>query len=760
MSDNQEALLGYDGSPQPHEPPKEKMCLKVFVLVLFLAAILIGPNLIRPKQDPPYTYLTCKLTKAGDCDGQPFISNGFNHPTFHTVIARGQFNPLNERIGWHTLDIATFQPASDATQAIALGYLEGYLTFKQINDSLLNDNATRFNSRPDDARQQLAKFFETREKFLSTFDKDDTPYGRAVQLTNKMQIGLSRGYEDHSHESGEPVLFDLAIWSQRAEFGDIFNTIYQSSTRNCWDMTQQQLDDLMGDEHCSSISKTTIDVSDIATCRKVGKKIDQLTTNTPTQTKNNKDTKTSPLRRHTVKLNEDVECSVDYLVDFAVAHDTWTGFVDMGIRIVKKYSTEFRLYTELHPQQPERRNERIDPKLEKKTKIEPWVITLTGYAGMLTSYDDYYVLSSPSQQLIVTETTNTNCNKELWLRNSPESISTTQRTIIASLLAINGMDWVTQFAKHNSGTYNNQWMVLDGRLFSQDDIEFEIKPFENNKEVNDVVKMVMDSDHDIVTKSANKMFYSQIIKTRYPAGFYVIAEQAPGLVIIKDVTDVVNTKTYWASYNRPYLPEIYKEMGFDKATEAMGDYYSFDKYARAQVMARDLPIKPFPSVIDIQDEYPVQPTTTTYDLMRYMRFNDFQNDPLSRNCAIYAIASRYDLIPPEGCGKPLAKPNARGQIDVKIGTVLTTRHNYIESLDKVGINNPLLNEKASVVDWKQGVLKLDNSVKHQNALFWIISGPTTDQGHKPFTWDDPRWVNFTHYGHPTHFDFDWVQLIH
>lgn len=40
------------------------------------------------------------------------------------------------------------------------------------------------------------------------------------------------------------------------------------------------------------------------------------------------------------------------------------------------------------------------------------------------------------------------------------------RSMISNMLAKTGKQWVDIFGKYNSGTYNNQWTVLDWKLFT------------------------------------------------------------------------------------------------------------------------------------------------------------------------------------------------------------------------------------------------------------------------------------------------------
>lgn len=41
------------------------------------------------------------------------------------------------------------------------------------------------------------------------------------------------------------------------------------------------------------------------------------------------------------------------------------------------------------------------------------------------------------------------------------------RTIVANRVGVDGKSWSDFFSMHNSGTYNNQWMVVDYKLFKR-----------------------------------------------------------------------------------------------------------------------------------------------------------------------------------------------------------------------------------------------------------------------------------------------------
>ena len=56
-------------------------------------------------------------------------------------------------------------------------------------------------------------------------------------------------------------------------------------------------------------------------------------------------------------------------------------------------------------------------------------------------------------------------NKTLLSLIKPESVLTWVRGMMANRMATDGTSWVSWFSKHNSGTINNQWMVVDMNVF-------------------------------------------------------------------------------------------------------------------------------------------------------------------------------------------------------------------------------------------------------------------------------------------------------
>ena len=195
------------------------------------------------------------------------------------------------------------------------------------------------------------------------------------------------------------------------------------------------------------------------------------------------------------------------------------------------------------------------------------------------------------------------------------------RAVVANNLASSGQDWVNVFRRHNSGTYNNQWMVVDYKRFKTGDTE--LRP-----------------------------------------GLLWILEQIPGTVMADDLTSVLQKQQYWPSYNSPYFPEIFNMSGNPALVEKFGDWFTYDMTPRARIFRRD-----HAGVSDVAK------------MMRLMRYNDFKNDPLSK-CKCQppysgenAISARCDLNPANGT-YPFGALGHRdhGATDMKLTTTKLVSH--------------------------------------------------------------------------------------
>ena len=224
-----------------------------------------------------------------------------------------------------------------------------------------------------------------------------------------------------------------------------------------------------------------------------------------------------------------------------MGHNTWTSYVLLAYRIYKVY------------------------------KFDPFTITQSSHPATISSGDDWYQSSSG---LGVQETTNFVFNTSLYTSVVPHTVAEFIRVMAATFTATKGQEWVEFFEMYNSGTYNNQYMVVDFKKYAPG---------------------------------------STIVP-----GTLWIAEQTPGYIHSGDVSDQLNEHGYWASYNIAYWWDIYTISGYENMKQQQGNFWSHGKSARPEIFRRNETM-----------------VTDLASMMRMMRYNNFQNDDLSiiPNCS-------------------------------------------------------------------------------------------------------------------------------
>lgn len=86
-------------------------------------------------------------------------------------------------------------------------------------------------------------------------------------------------------------------------------------------------------------------------------------------------------------------------------------------------------------------------------------MSMSSYPATIVSLDDFLTISSG---LITTETTLNIYNQSLYNMNDASSqLFEPVRIMVANRLSTNGKEWTETVSRYNSGTYNNQWMVVD-----------------------------------------------------------------------------------------------------------------------------------------------------------------------------------------------------------------------------------------------------------------------------------------------------------
>ncbi|OHS95791.1 Phospholipase B-like protein B [Tritrichomonas foetus] len=285
--------------------------------------------------------------------------------------------------------------------------------------------------------------------------------------------------------------------------------------------------------------------------------------------------------------------------DVYFAQDTWSDYRDLHA-----YLKEYNLNI------PEFKSHRV---------------SLSTRTGHIASVDDFW---TNDKGLLVLETTMHNWNQTLYdLYVKPESVLTWIRSYHAMFATEGGQEWTEHFIRENSGTYNNEYIVLDTKLF---------KPGEK-------------PEKDLLW----------------------IIEQYPGIYRSKDITEELVNQTFFPSVNTPWFEDLFQianYSGIQAADPQKAAFWSFYNQSRTKIIFRDAP-----NIASYQE------------FQKFMRYNDYLHDPLlqiqyldqpskSWSEPAQGILSRYDLRPKEGT--PYGAKNHFGGIDSKTARVTEFASNY------------------------------------------------------------------------------------
>ncbi|XP_065837350.1 phospholipase B-like 1 [Oscarella lobularis] len=243
--------------------------------------------------------------------------------------------------------------------------------------------------------------------------------------------------------------------------------------------------------------------------------------------------------------------------DIVFGHTTWFSFSIM-LRIYKHYDLNLQ-----------------DPATASKG------VSFSSYPGCLVSLDDFYIMSSG---IIMLQTTNNMWNHSLYDLVKPQSLLAWHRVKVANTMASTSQMWAEIVAKYNSGTYTNQYMLLDLKRFK--------------------AKMSLED------------------------GALWVAEQIPGLTVAQDLTRMLR-EGHWASYNVPFYEKIYNMSGYVDFVESHGVEFSHELAPRAKIFRRDSD-----KVAGVES------------LKSLLRYNNYKNEPYSGGNACNTICCRGDMLNP------------------------------------------------------------------------------------------------------------------
>ena len=208
-------------------------------------------------------------------------------------------------------------------------------------------------------------------------------------------------------------------------------------------------------------------------------------------------------------------------------------------------------------------------------------VILSTRIGMIGSLDDFYVSDS---NFMVFETSLLNMNETLMKSYvTPERLNYWIRANTAMFVAENGSHWVDLFIADNSGTYNNDYYVIDINKFTP-----------GEKPTKDLVWLV---------------------------------EQVPSETVYKfDVTQNLTDKGYIVSFNVPFSEEIYDIMDYKSRANIDTLYVPYFQNCRYLISEREMPN-----------------VTTFDDFLQIGRYNKYKTDPVSKGNPYATIASRNEL---------------------------------------------------------------------------------------------------------------------
>lgn len=458
------------------------------------------------------------------------------------------FNYSLHATGWSQLWVSTAELTARELQDDALsrqrrqetmfaaGYAEAALTHRRIDEHYVNVYSTFFRNSDaagQEALRGLQAFLHENlewmraqvERYSALPEHLDARYWEAIGLILAQFDGLVQGYQRFSKKQPPVSEIDLFMLNADGDLEDLIPVIQHRQKRTTGS---------------GSNPNTAADMV----------------------------TKSFYTFLKTLKCSALIRILPDF-ADLVWGHATWDTYSSMN-RIYKHYEVP------LPPAASAGRAVAGTSSGNARRKI-----SMSSSPGYLSSVDDWYMTNAG---LGVTETTHGVFDSDLYAFVTPQSVLCWLRSNVANFLGEDGMSWAATFSKYNSGTYNDQWMIIDTKNFVRG------KGFQRN-------------------------------------GLTVL-EQLPGFIHVEDVSLLVNEIGYWGSYNVPYFPSIYERSGFRAAYVSTNGSASWShaNCTRAKIFQRDAP-----------------KVTSFEDLKRIMRYNNWREDPLSSSHASHAVASRYDL---------------------------------------------------------------------------------------------------------------------
>jgi len=449
------------------------------------------------------------------------------------VAATGSFDDNLLRDGWGILNIETNNAHSDSEQAFAAGVIEGFLTARHIFAAQYNLFPVVFGNT---ALQGYVGDYSTNETELD----DIKEFMNRQEAWTRVMVSQQAGTDP----------FWAHVGYLMAQFDGLVEGYGEATRRNITPAL---------DRFAFQMLNGVGDLFDIIPAVKRHRRIDWLSLSLETA---------ELLHARKGHCSALIKPTADFS-DLFMAHSSWFTYSNTD-RIFKHYFLNFN-----------------DPSTAARR------ISFSSYPGFLESLDDFYLLDSGLRWV---QTTNTVVDHGVYDEVKPESLLAWQRVRVASAMSSSGREWYKHMSRHFSGTYANQYMIVDFKLFEP--------------------------------------------KRMLKPNLLWIVEEMPGLILGRDCTETLS-RGYWPSYNVPYFPEIWSKSGYPamaakhhhdtQGHHEGGNFWTYELCPRAKIFRRDQG-----TVVNMSS------------LKSLMRYNNYLEDPLSLDEAgrpnpTFAICARSDL---------------------------------------------------------------------------------------------------------------------
>jgi len=164
-------------------------------------------------------------------------------------------------------------------------------------------------------------------------------------------------------------------------------------------------------------------------------------------------------------------------------------------------------------------------------------VSFTGYPGILSSADDFYWINGKWGNFVIGGIRIENENNTVWEEvDLDDSTILGPRVMAANRLAFNGRSWC-KYMSHKSGTGNKQWLLVD------------YKKLEAQGNAHQTLMESLNAMNEVEESSAKDL------QTIADGQFVWVADQMPGKLHFRDITEEVVRKGHWFSNGLPYLEE-------------------------------------------------------------------------------------------------------------------------------------------------------------------------------------------------------------